>query len=194
MSTASDVPRANRERKHAPGSAEPELPNPPSELFTAAQRCAERLVANRTLTQGEQVIRIPLTRDLTVPLNATLNPHKLADLQYVLNFRTFYGLLPDVDMKEIYFEGAWQFRKDEFVLAWWREMSVEEMKEAVKKAHPKFNGRPFYPSFKVDVDTLDTKEDIVRAYWELTYVPQMVYQTAVGGAHVLRSVKAGEDW
>jgi ankyrin repeat protein len=32
----------------------------------------------------------------------------------------------------------------------------------------------------------------VRAFWELTYVPAEVYMTAVAGAHVLRSVKAGK--
>ena len=32
----------------------------------------------------------------------------------------------------------------------------------------------------------------MRAFWELTYVPVEVYRTAVGGAHVLRSVKAGD--
>jgi len=42
----------------------------------------------------------------------------------VLGLREFYKLLPDVDLKECYFEGAWGFRKDEFVLANWREMSV----------------------------------------------------------------------
>ena len=52
--------------------------------------------------------------------------------------------------------------------------------------------RYVYPPGKVDVDTLETKEEIVRAFWELTYVPAEVYKTAVGGAHVLRSVKAGD--
>jgi hypothetical protein len=32
-------------------------------------------------------------------------------------------------------------------------------------------GRRVYPPDKVDVDTLETKEEIVRAFWELTYVP-----------------------
>ena len=162
--------------------------------FTAAERCAERLAGqSRDLTVGEQVIKVPLTRDLTIPLNRALNPYKLADLQYVLNFRTFYGLLPDVDLKEWYFEGAWGFRKDEFVLANWRAMSVEEMKGKVRWAHPEIGyRRRVYPPGKVDVHTLNTKEEIVRAFWELTYVPAEVYMTAVAGAHVLRSVKAGK--
>jgi len=174
-----------------------------SEPFTAAQRCAERLARqnrarveilagqSRDLTLGEQVIKVPLTRDLTIPLNRTLNPFKLADLQYVLNFRTFYGLLPDVDLKEIYFEGAWGCQK-KFTLEDTQEWTVEWMKQRVKWALPSFGGRTVYPPGKVDVDELNTKEEIVRAYWELTYVPEAVYKTAVGGAHVLRSLKAGD--
>ena len=44
----------------------------------------------------------------------------------------------------------------------------------------------------MEVDTLNTKEEIVRAFWELTYVPAWVYKIAVAGAHVLRLVKAGD--
>ena len=167
--------------------------------FTAAERCAERLEReseaekyardDRDLTLGEQVIRCPLIRDLSI---RGLNPFKLSELQSVLGLREFYKLLPDVDLKECYFEGAWGFRKDEFVLADWREMSVEEMKENVREAHPFVDIRHVYRPDKVDVHTLNTKEEIVRAFWELTYVPDAVYRTAVGGAHVLRSVKAGD--
>jgi hypothetical protein len=169
-----------------------------NEGFTAAERCAERLALeseaeryardDRDLTLGEQVLRCPLTRDQT--LNH-LNPFKLSELRSVLGLREFYRLLPDVDLKECYFEGAWRFRKDEFVLANWREMSVEEMKRKVCEAHPKIGGRYIYPPDKVYMHTLNTKEEIVRAYWELTYVPRMVYMTAVAGAHVLWLVKVG---
>ena len=65
------------------------------------------------------------------------------------------------------------------------------MKQEVRDAHPDFGRLCVYPPDKVDVDTRETKEEIVRAFWELTYVPEMVHQTAVGGAHVLRSVKVG---
>ena len=167
--------------------------------YTAAERCAKRLARqsrarrdardNRDLTLGEQVLRNPLIRDLSIQ---DLNPYKLSDLQHVLNLRGFYKLLPDVDLKECFFEGAWGFQKDDFVLANWREMSVEVMKRKVSDAHPMLDDRRVYPPHKVDVDTLNTKEEIVRAFWELTYVPKGVYETAVGGAHVLRSVKAGD--
>ncbi len=167
--------------------------------FTAAERCAKRLAReseaeryardDRDLTLGEQVLRNPLIRDLSLQ---DLNPFKLSDLQSVLGLREFYKLLPDIDLKECYFEGAWGFPKEEFLLANWREMSVEEMKEKVRDAHPKLGGRRVYPPGKVEVDTLNTKEEIVRAFWELTYVPKMVYMTAVAGAQVLRLVKAGD--
>ena len=62
----------------------------------------------------------------------------------------------------------------------------------MEDAHPEIGDRRVYPPGKVDMDTLNTKEEIVRAFWELTYVPKWVYRTAVGGAHVLRSVKAGD--
>jgi len=165
---------------------------------TAAERCgcclaleskAKRYARdNRDLTLGEQVIRNPLIRDQTLK---HLNPFKLSDLQHVLNMRQYYKLLPDVDLKECYFEGAWQFQKDEFPLADWREMSVEEMKRKVRNSHPEIDYRRIYPPGKVDVDTLNAKEEIVRAFWELTYVPWRVYKTAVAGAHVLRWVETG---
>jgi len=173
-----------------------------NEGFTAAERCAERLAReseaeryardDRDLTLGEQVLRNPLIRDLSIQ---GLNPFKLSDLQSVLGLREFYRLLPDVDLKECYFEGAWRFRKDEFVLANWREMDIdiEDMKHEVKWAHPELvRHMRVYPPGKVDVKSLRTKEEIVRMFWELTYVPAEVYLTAVAGAHVLRSVTAGD--
>ena len=169
-----------------------------NEGFTAAGRCAERLAReseaeryardDRDLTLGEQVLRNPLIRDLSIQ---GLNPY---NLQSVLGLREFYRVLPDVDLKECYFEGAWQFRKDEFWLADWRELSVEHMKWRVTEAHPRIveRGLHVYPPDKVDVDRLNTKEEIVRAFWAPKYVPLGVYKTAVAGAHVLRSVKAGD--
>jgi len=72
-------------------------------IFAAAERCAERLAREsrtrrdardaRYWTLGEQVIRNPLIRDLTLQ---GLNPYKLSELQSVLGLREFYGLLPDV--------------------------------------------------------------------------------------------------
>jgi len=200
VSTRSKAKAGKRGAKTARDSASEKKAKRLEDGYTAAERCEKRLARQirarrdardeRYLTLGEQVIRCPLIRDLSI---RGLNPFKLSELQSVLGLREFYKLLPDVDLKECYFEGAWGFRKNEFVLANWREMSVEEMKRKVRQAHPFFGGRGFvYPPGKVDVNTLETKEEIVRAFWELTYVPAEVYRTAVGGAHVLRLVKAGE--
>ena len=201
VSTRSKAKAGERGAENAGGSVSNSNSKRPKTIegFTAAERCAERLARQsrarrdardeRYLTLGEQVLRNPLIRDLSI---RGLNPYKLSELQSVLGLREFYKLLPDVDLKECYFEGAWGFRKWEFVLADWREMSVGEMKRTVKYAHPWLDDRRVYPPGKVDVDTLETKEDIARTFWELTYVPQRVYETAVGGAHVLRLVKAGK--
>jgi len=199
VSTRSKAKAGKRGAKTSRDSASEKKAKRLEDGFTAAERCAKRLAResrarrvardNRDLTLGEQVLRNPLTRDLTI---RELNPFKLSDLQHILNLRGFYKLLPDVDLKECYFEGAWGFQKDEFLLANWREMSVGEMKWKVSEAHPWLYDRYVYPPDKVDVNTLDTKEDIARTFWELTYVPADVYKTAVGGAHVLRSVTAGD--
>ena len=201
VSTRSKAKAGERGAENADGSVSNSNSKRPKTIegFTAAERCAERLAREsrarrdardeRYLTLGEQVLRNPLIRDLSIQ---GLNPFKLSELQSVLGLREFYKLLPDVDLKECYFEGAWGFQKDEFLLANWREMSVEEVKQDVRAAHPKIDGRRIYPPGKVDVDTLKTKEEIVRAFWELTYVPEDVYRTAVAGADVLRAVKAGD--
>jgi len=203
VSTRSKAKAGERGAENAGGSVSNSNSKRPKTIegFTAAERCAERLAwqsrarrdarDERYLTLGEQVLRNPLIRDLSI---RGVNPYKLSELRSVLGLREFYKLLPDVDLKECYFEGAWGFRKYAFVLANWREMSVGEMKEKVRGAHPSFGYQEdyVYPPDKVDVDTLNTKEEIVRAFWELTYVPHAVYRTAVGGAHVLRLFKAGK--
>ena len=139
---------------------------------------------------GDQVLSIGLTRD---EILRHLNPWKLSDLQTVLGLRCFPGLLSNVDLKECYFMHAWGFREDEFVLANWTEMSVEEMRQKVMEAHPFIDGRPIFPPCRVNkkLYLLRNKEDIVRAYPELTYVPWKVYRNAVTGVHVLRVAKAG---
>ena len=150
--------------------------------FTAAERCTTRLGRqrkgrrdardNRYLTLGEQVLRNPLIRDLSLQ---DLNPFKLSELRTVLGLREFHGLLPDVDLKECYFEGAWGFRKDEFVLANWREMSVREMKKAVREALPCFG---------------DLKEDIVLQSVKAGDVGE---DPDVVGEYLLWACRAGLD-
>jgi hypothetical protein len=199
VSTRSKAKAGKRGAKTTRDSASEKKAKRLEDGYTAAERCAKRLARqsrarrdardDRDLTLGEQVLRNPLIRDLSIQ---GVNPFKLSELQSVLGLREFYKLLPDVDLKECYFEGACGFPKDDFVLANWREMSIGEMKQEVRDARPYIDGRYVYPPGKVDLDTLKTKEEIVRAFWALTYVPKDVYLAAVGGAHVLRSVKAGD--
>ena len=90
---------------------------------------------------------------------------------------------------------AWGYRDEEFVLANWQKMSIEEMRDAVRRLH-KFcleeeNWSPVYPRYKVDVDSLRTKKAILDAYRELTYVPVLVYQGAVNGGFTQRLINRG---
>ena len=151
VSTRSKAKAGERGAENAGGSVSNSNSKRPKTIegFTAAERCAERLAREsrarrdardeRYLTLGEQVLRNPLIRDLSIQ---GLNPFKLSELQSVLGLREFYKLLPDVDLKECYFEGAWECQKDEFVLANWREMSVGEMKRKVREASRR-DGRSF---------------------------------------------------
>lgn len=105
-------------------------------------------------------------------------------------------MISDVDLKECYFMRAWGFRDEEFVLANWQKMSIEEMRDAVRRLH-KFcleeeNWSPVYPRYKVDVDSLRTKEAILDAYRELTYVPGAVYRGCVAGGFTQRMIDRGD--
>jgi len=152
-------------------------------------------MSERSLTLKEAAEALP--RDTILhEILPRFNPYRLSELQHVLTLREVYHdtddgrvrLISDDDLKECYFEGAWGFPKAGFALADWREMSVEQVKEKVTYAHY----RDVYPPGKARLDTLNTKEELVRAFWELTYVPAQVYAIAVAGAHVLRLVKAGD--
>ena len=124
VSTRSKAKAGKRGAKTTRNSASEKRAKRLEDGYTAAERCAKRLARqtrarrdardNRDLTLGEQVLRNPLIRDLSI---RGLNPLKLSDLQSVLGLREFYKLLPDVDLKECYFEGAWEFQKKDFVLA-----------------------------------------------------------------------------
>jgi hypothetical protein len=156
-------------------------------------------MSTRSLTLKEAAEAVPRDNILHEIL-AQFSPFRLSELQHVLTLREIHldtddgrvRLISDDDLEICYFERNWGFRKDGFVLADWRELSFEQMKAKVTHAHPRIGGRRVYPPGKVHVDTLETKEEIVRAFSELTYVPAQVYAIAVAGAHVLRSVRAGD--
>ena len=87
---------------------------------------------------------------------------------------------------------AWGYRDEEFVLANWQKMSIEEMRDAVRSAHKLHDDTTItYPPSKVDVDSLRTKKAILDAYRELTYVPVLVYQGAVNGGFTQRLINRG---
>ncbi len=73
---------------------------------------------------GEDVIFCKLIRD---GILRHLNPWKLSDLQCVLEMRCFKGLLSDEDLKEAYFQRMWRFKEEDFLLAFYREMVLEDM-------------------------------------------------------------------
>jgi hypothetical protein len=93
---------------------------------TRSQTRGRKRAAVRETSLGEDVIFCKLIRDGAL---RHLNPWKLSDLQCVLEMRCFEGLLSDEDLKEVYFQRMWGFKEEDFVLAGWREMSVEDMKE-----------------------------------------------------------------
>jgi ankyrin repeat protein len=115
------------------------------------------------------------------------NPWKLSDLQRVLEMRCFEGLLSDEDLKEVYFQRMWRFKEEDFVLAGWREMSVEDMKGKIRCA---LEGRlKRTPGMEEHLMALGTKEEIMREYGMLAYVPKRIANNALDGVWTLRRVR-----
>ena len=91
VSTRSKAKAGKRGAKTSRDSASEKRAKRLEDGYTAAERCAKRLARqsrarryardNRDLTLGEQVLRNPLIRDLSIQ---DLNPYKLSDLQHVL--------------------------------------------------------------------------------------------------------------
>jgi ankyrin repeat protein len=127
-----------------------------------------------------------------------LNPWKLSDLQCVLEMRCFEGLLSDEDLKEVYFQRMWGFKgKWDFVLAGWQEMPVEDffydychhsgMKTKIRWALE--DRQELIPGMEEHLMALGTKEEIMREYGMLAYVPEEIAKNAVWGAWALRRVR-----
>ena len=94
----------------------------------------------------------------------------------MLNLREFYKLLPDVDSEGMLLRGRVGVPEGRVCAGELAGDVGRGDEEEVRDAHPHIGGRRVYPPGKVDVDTLKTKEEIVRAFWELTYVPREVYR------------------
>ena len=140
--------------------------------------------ARETERVGEDVIFCKLIRD---GILKHLNPWKLSDLQRVLEMRCFEGLLSDEDLKEVYFRRMWGFQEEEFSLAGWREMSVEDMKRRIGWALGDRLKRT--PGMEKHLMALGTKEEIMREYGMLAYVPGRLADSAMCGVWALRQVR-----
>jgi hypothetical protein len=139
----------------------------------------------RETSLGEDVIFCKLIRDGVL---RHFNPWKLSDLQRVLEMRCFEGLLSDKDLKEVYFQRMWGFKgKWDFRLAGWREMSVEEMKDEIRSALRDVLERT--PGMRDHLMALETKEEIMREYGMLAYVPGRIADSAMCGVWALRRVR-----
>jgi ankyrin repeat protein len=133
---------------------------------------------------GEDVIFCKLIRDGAL---RHLNPWKLSDLQRVLEMRCFKGLLSDEDLKEVYFQRMWGFKEEEFLLAGWRELSVEVLKRKIRWALEERLKRT--PGMEEQLMALGTKEEIMREYGALAYVPGRIANNAMCGVWALRRVR-----
>ena len=94
--------------------------------------------------------------------------------------------ISDIDLREVYYKTVYDFRHDEFPLAGWRDMTLEEMKGAVLEAHPfVWRGYSFQPEMgSTMIKELKTKEDVLNEFPELVYTPKDVYMIGVGGSYV----------
>ncbi len=152
---------------------------------SAAEAAVKEVVgARETERVGEQVLFCKLIRDGVL---RHLNPWKLSDLQRVLEMRCFEGLLSDEDLKEVYFQRMWGFEEEDFWLAGWREMSVEKMKERIGWALMDVLNRT--PGMREHLMALGTKEEIMREYGMLVYVPGRIVDNAMLGVLSLRQVR-----
>jgi ankyrin repeat protein len=151
---------------------------------THNQRRERESAAVRDTSLGEDVIFCKLIRDGAL---RHLNPWKLSDLQCVLEMRCFEGLLSDEDLKEVYFQRMWGFKEEDFVLAGWREMSVEKMKEEIRWALR--DVLQCTPGMWKHLTALGTKEEIMREYGALAYVPGDIANNAMCGVWALCQIR-----
>ena len=95
-------------------------------------------------------------------------------------------LISDIDLREVYYKIVYDFHHDEFPLAGWRDMTLEEMKEAVLEVHPfVWRGTSFQPGKGWEmINELKTKEDVLNEFSELVYTPGDVYMVEVAGSYV----------
>ncbi len=140
-------------------------------------------VAHKAGSLGEGLISCKFIRDGVL---RHFNPWKLSDLQCVLEMRCFKGLLSDEDLKEVYFQSMWGFQEKDFWLAGWREMSVGDMKHKIGWALR--DCLKHIPGMREHLMALGTKEEIMREYGILAYVPGEIAYNAKRSVWALRQV------
>ena len=153
-------------------------------VVTGSQTRVGKRAAVRETSLGEDVIFCKLVRDGAL---RHLNPWKLSDLQRVLEMRCFEGLLSDEDLKEVYFQRMWGFKEEDFVLAGWQELSVQEMKDKIQSELG--DVLECTPGMRDHLMALGTKEEIMREYGMLAYVPVKIADNAMCGVWALRRVR-----
>ena len=158
---------------------------------THSQRRERESAAVRVTSVGEDVIFCKLIRDGVL---RHLNPWKLSDLQRVLEMRCFEGLLSEEDLKELYFQRMWGFRgkwavsgSGPFPWAGWRKMSVEDLKETIRWALR--DVLECTPGMRDHLMAIGTREEILREYGALAYVPREIANNAMCGVWALRQVR-----
>jgi hypothetical protein len=165
------------------------------DLETVAKKKKETAETSKATTGlqeglGEQVIFNKLIRDIVLK---NLNPHKLSDLQYVLELRCFKGLLSDVDLKEVFFQKMAGYAEKDFLLGNWRQLTLEQMKQRVLDVTlGPGPGHPQNDVLRRRIRSLRTREAVMRAFGALEYVPWQVYSQTCLGTEVLKSLQTEE--
>ena len=91
------------------------------------------------------------------------------------------------DLKEVYFQRMWRFKEEDFLLAGWREMSVRDMKDKIGSELR--DVLECTPGMRDHLMALGTKEEIMREYGALAYVPREIANNAMCGVWALRRVR-----
>ena len=133
---------------------------------------------------GQLVIREKLQRDCIL---SHLNPSSLKHVQAIVSlFTCSKTLLSEEDLVEVVWKRQNGFREEDFLLRNAENLTVEDMQLRVADAQPAiFEDEPMWGT-RTPVWLLETKEEILTEFKELTYLPVQVYETVRGGVEVLR--------
>lgn len=142
-------------------------------------------------TVGELVIHEKLQRDLIL---SYLNPASLLECQTILAlFSSCKNVLSEEDLVEVVWKKQNKFREQDFVLRNAEKMTVEDMQVRIAMAQPSiYEDEPLW-GVQTPVWELTTKEEILKEYRALMYVPVDVYQVIRGGVEVCGLLRARDE-